>query len=103
MKKILLATILVSTTVFAGALDMSNLKCGDFQIYSNTTLQDIRTNCKILKETMMVKQNERNLPSKYWYGQNSMYEVHFMSTSTPEMVRCDFLDNKPDSYVVGCR
>ena len=103
MKKILLATMLVSTTVFAEPLDMSNLKCGDFQIYSNTTLQDIRDNCKIIKETMMTRQNERNLPSRYWYGQNSMYEVHFMSTNTPEMVRCDFLNSNSNSTVVGCR
>lgn len=105
MKKILtvLAFGIVSSSVFASDLDMNNLKCNDLQIYSNTTLQDIKAKCKVTRESWMSRQNERNLPSKYWFGQDKMFEIHFYSTSNSELVRCDFLNNSPEAKVVGCR
>jgi hypothetical protein len=106
MKKLLLicGIGILSTSAFAvDNLDMSNLKCGKLQIYSNTTLQDVKTNCDMKKEGWISKQDEKNLPTKYWQGQNKMYEVHFKSTNTKELVRCDFVSNSPDATIVGCR
>ncbi len=104
-RNLLLSLLAISGAAFASQqIDMTNLKCGSFQIYNSTTVQQIRDNCKVIKEGTMKRVDERNLPEKYWQGQDSMFELHFTGSNQAEsVVRCDFLNNNPTSKVVGCR
>lgn len=107
MKKILLGSLFASLFCVANAasntIDMTNLKCGDLQIYSNTTLQQVRDNCKVKKVGDYTKANARNMPAKYFDGQDKMFEVHFYSTSQDGLIRCDFNGSSDSATVVGCR
>ena len=93
-----------SATKNSKVIDMSDLKCGSYQIYATSTVQDIRDNCKIIKEGTMSHTNELNLPKKYWHGQKTLFELHFTGSNQKEkVVRCDFLNSDPKSVVIGCR
>lgn len=107
MKKILIASLFASVVGVASAadntVDMTNLKCGDLQIYSNTTLKQVKDSCKIKKVGEYSKANARNMPAKYFDGQDAMFEVHFYSTSQDGLIRCDFNGSSDSATVVGCR
>lgn len=88
----------------SNTLDMNNLKCGDYQIYSNTTIGDLNKNCNVVKEITISKQNSRNLPSKYWDGQKQLYEVHFTkSKNDKKVIYCDFNTSESPQKLLGCR
>ncbi len=115
MKKIIMLCLLICYGyVFAHSnsnsnnnsktIDMSNLKCGSFQIYNTTTVEEIRNNCTIIKEATIRRTNKLNLPKKYWHGQETLFEMHFTGSNQKEkLVRCDFLNKNPTATVIGCR
>lgn len=106
MKKLMLLSMLLPSLAFASSsLDMSNLKCGNMQVYSNTTLKDFRDNCRIKQEFQIQHTNYLNLSSKNndWHGQKTLYQVIFNQPGDKESIRCNFLDDSPNSTVVGCR
>lgn len=103
MKKLLfLAAIIPSLAFASNDIDMSNLKCGNMQVYSNTTLQNFRDNCNIKREFEIQHTNYRNL-STNWFGQKTMHQVIFDSPDYKDPIRCDFLSASPEALVVGCR
>ncbi|MDD3265820.1 MAG: hypothetical protein PHC75_01400 [Burkholderiales bacterium] len=107
MRKLLIALIGVPAIAFAGSdLDMNNLKCNNLQIYSNTTLQQVRDNCLMYKQFERDRTDSKNFTSdqsKSWHGAKEMYEVQFYSTTAKDLVRCNFDGSEPNSLVIGCR
>lgn len=93
MRKLLISLSLLPIISFAADLDMSNLKCGDLQIYSNTTLQEVQDNC------LLDRQFKTNSDNKY----SNTYLVEFYSTSVQGKVRCDFTSDAPNALISGCR
>jgi maltodextrin utilization protein YvdJ len=80
----------------SSVLDMNNLKCNKLQIYANTTLQQVQDNCLIYKQ---FDHKDVKGIDKF----QNLYEVQFYSTTTTELVRCDFEKNDPSAVVLGCR
>lgn len=107
MKKILVASLFASIIGVANAapntIDMTNLKCGDLQIYSNTTLQQVKSSCKLKKIGDYTVENDRNMPDKYFDGKEKMLEVQFYSTSQDGLIRCDFNGSTDSATIIGCR
>lgn len=107
MRKLLIALMSLPMLAFAGDdLDMNNLKCNNLQIYSNTTLQQVRDNCLLYKQFERERTDSKNFTSdqsKSWHGESDMYEVQFYSTTAKELVRCNFNGSDPSSVVIGCR
>lgn len=93
MRKLLIGLMALPLVAGACELDMNNLKCGDLQIYANTTLKEVQDNCLLHRQFM----NNRN--DKY----PGTYEVQFYSTSYHKLVYCDFNSQNQDAVVVGCR
>lgn len=107
MKKQLFFTLatLIPTLSFAlnNTINMSDLKCGDLQIYSNTTLKQIKDNCKVKHTAKILHPNDRNLPESYFDADGSLYEVQFYSTSQKGLIRCDLRTGDDNATVTGCR
>lgn len=103
MKKLLLILFISPIFCFAKSIDMDNLKCGNLQIYSDTTLSQILDNCNIYKTFTRKRGNSLNLEKKDWEKQKTLYEVQFYASSQKQLVRCNFLNNDPNAIVIGCR
>lgn len=71
----------------ASALDIANLKCGDMQVYKETTLGDVQNNCLLVGQDMI----------------NGLFEVTFVNTATSSKVTCVFPDRDKKSQVNSCR
>lgn len=104
-KFLLISMFLVPALSFAASntVDMSNLKCGDMQVYSNTTTKQFLENCSVQKAVTIARTDNLNLPAQYWNGQKNLYEIQFNSTSQPGLIRCDFLNSGDEQVVLGCR
>lgn len=105
MKKLLIAGLLAAPmfSFAANTIDMSNLKCGKFQIYAGTTLKEVTDNCKISQSKPYEHTDNLNMSKSYFEDQKALWEVHFTSTSQPGVIKCEFLNGKPDAVVMGCR
>lgn len=106
MKKHLLF-LLLATPMLSFALnntiDMSNLKCGNYQVYSNTTIKDLKDNCNLKKAGMITRGDNLNIPKDYFNVDDKLYEVQFNSTSQEGLISCDFNYESATSTVQGCR
>lgn len=104
-KFLLIGMLIIPTLSFAASntVDMTNLKCGDLQIYSNTTTKQILDNCSVKKAMTIARTDNLNLPKHYWNGQKNLYEIQFNSTSQNGLIRCDFLNSGDEQVVLGCR
>lgn len=105
MRKLLCALMLVVPALsFAddGQVNMADLKCGSgsrlMQIYSDTTLAEVRTNCLAYKQFPIAATYSLDEPK------GAVYEVQFYSTEPKDaFIRCDFNGTDPSSVVIGCR
>lgn len=82
---------------------MKDLKCGNYQVYSNTTIKDLKDNCKIKQAGMITKGDNLNIPESYFNAKHKLYEVQFTSTSQKGLISCDFKDSSATATVQGCR
>lgn len=92
MRKLLIPLMVLSGVSFASTLDMSNLYCGDMQINSKTTLDQIVNKCNV--------KSQYDVDEGRFLG---MYEVKFVNTATNDTVKCDFGTKDGSALVNGCR
>ena len=106
MRKLLLSLLMLPMISFASdSLDMNNLKCGKLQIYASTTLQEVQDSCLLRRQFPHTKALAQTQQEFDWIDKfPKLYEVQFYATSSSEnLVRCDFESQDPKAALVGCR